>query len=1045
MHKPDGVFPSASHNTGKRNNRLTMLLLMLSLLIVLALAGGGSPPAAGAVGGPVCFSVADGTSDAQDSSEVDSLVMIDLETGQGTFLGQTTSNADIEASEYDESSGKLFAIDGDIFGEISLTTGEFTGSVDLGTCVYGPGDSAAINDADGLAKDLATGDWYGTARYNNSADTLPDALFKLQLNTDGTPKAPIDPNGFGTGISCVRIPFAGIGGQPDLVDDIGFNQANGKLYGVANRGATTPTRIIEINKANGTPTDLGTAVTPGGTFIPDIEGFSIDEDGNWLLSTGKDGDEPVTDNTILKLVSPINDATVQDRPAVFVGDIGSVNILLNGNSQGKFDDTIGYWDWESLSCYNVSDETASIGDYTWLDTNGDGLQDGGEPPAPDVSVTLWASVDGAIGGGDDWEVGTLTTDVNGNYTFPVPPGNYFLKFDPALDYTLQNNGGSPPVGNDSDPDPSGGDKGQTALTTLTADEHDVTWDAGLLAASVGDFVWLDTDGNGLQDTGEPGIPGITVKIFADGDDPDTDPAVGETVTDENGLYGFTVPPGDYFIQFEPAATYTTQNNGGSPPVGNDSDASTAAGTNGETATFTLVAGANDTTWDAGLVAALLGDFVWFDSDPNGQQDSGEPGVAGVKVEVWTVGDDDIIGTVDDAFVAETYTDEDGAYEFLLPPGNYYVRFQNDLSFTTQYTGPSATDSDANPSTGYTGQIPLASGDVDDTRDAGVTAVATIGDKVWSDLDLDGVQDGGEPGLDGVRVNLYKPGDDGIPGTSDDIFVAQTDTAGGGLYSFTVAPGDYFLEFVASTGYSFSPRHQGTDAGADSDPNISTGLTSVTTLDPLEDDDTWDAGLYDVNGMAVGNIIWNDTTKDGVLGVGESGIAGVTVYLFNSTDDPESDPPVATVFTDGTGRYLFPNVSAGDYFVAIRSDDSALSGTPNSTVGGNHPPDDTGDHAAPDGDDGVALPGTAWIISQDFVVAAGGQADTGDTGDPINVPDDSAFMTIDFGLSASPTAIGLGGMDVQVTAVPAALLAALFMLLAATAFFVLRSRSYEPGA
>ena len=33
------------------------------------------------------------------------------------------------------------------------------------------------------------------------------------------------------------------------------------------------------------------------------------------------------------------------------------------------------------------------------------------------------------------------------------------------------------------------------------------------SASVGDRVWTDTNANGSQDTGEPGINGVTVKLF----------------------------------------------------------------------------------------------------------------------------------------------------------------------------------------------------------------------------------------------------------------------------------------------------------------------------------------------------------------------------------------------------------------------------------------------------------------------------------------------------------------------------------------------------
>jgi hypothetical protein len=64
-------------------------------------------------------------------------------------------------------------------------------------------------------------------------------------------------------------------------------------------------------------------------------------------------------------------------------------------------------------------------------------------------------------------------------------------------------------------------------------------------------------------------------------------------------------------------------------------------------------------------------------------------------------------------------------------------------------------------------------------------LGSIGDRVWSDLNCDGIQDAGEPGIDGVIVTLRSgscPGGD---------IVATTTTAGNGFYEFTgLDLGDY---------------------------------------------------------------------------------------------------------------------------------------------------------------------------------------------------------------------------------------------------------------
>jgi hypothetical protein len=56
------------------------------------------------------------------------------------------------------------------------------------------------------------------------------------------------------------------------------------------------------------------------------------------------------------------------------------------------------------------------------------------------------------------------------------------------------------------------------------------------------------------------------------------------------------------------------------------------------------------------------------------------------------------------------------------------------------------------------------------------------------------------------------------------------------------PGDYYVEFVTPDGYVFSPQDQGADDTIDSDADPATGMTACTTLEPGENDITWDAGL-----------------------------------------------------------------------------------------------------------------------------------------------------------------------------------------------------------
>ena len=102
--------------------------------------------------------------------------------------------------------------------------------------------------------------------------------------------------------------------------------------------------------------------------------------------------------------------------------------------------------------------------------------------------------------------------------------------------------------------------------------------------------------------------------------------------------------------------------------------------------------------------------------------------------------------------------------------------------------------------------------------------STIGDFVWNDLNMNGIQDEGEPGLPGISVNLYD--------CADTSMIASTTTDDMGHYMFdSVETGEYLVEVVAPEYWVFSPMDQGDDDALDSDVNPETGRTDCFMLDP----------------------------------------------------------------------------------------------------------------------------------------------------------------------------------------------------------------------
>ncbi|NJP07662.1 MAG: DUF11 domain-containing protein, partial [Chloroflexaceae bacterium] len=492
----------------------------------------------------------------------------------------------------------------------------------------------------------------------------------------------------------------------------------------------------------------------------------------------------------------------------------------------------------------------------------------GEPGLPNVQIDLYADTngDGIYTPGIDTLIDTTTTDADGNYLFTeLPPGDYlvvlpegnFVPGGPLSNYFSSTGGNSEPapspntnINNDDNGTRVPGVGVVASVVTLTNNDEptndgdtdpntNLTVDFGFFqAAALGDFVWEDTNHNGIQDANEPGIPNVQVDLYEPGPDgipgtPD-DVLVDRTFTSDLGEYTFTgLQPGDYFVEFTPPPGYTI-----SPPNQGDNPAtdSNANPFTGRTPLINLDADEVDLTWDAGMYQsdlASLGDFVWNDINRNGLQDANEVGVENVTVNLY-----DSNGNL----ISTTTTDATGFYQFIdLLPGDYQVEFvlPDGYTFSPQQQGSDGSvDSDANPLDGLTDVVSLDAGENNPDIDAGIfqdePGTATIGNRVWFDLNNNGIQDDGEPGVPGVIVNLYDTNGNLVDTTVTDV---------NGNYLFTnVPPGDYIIEVIQIPGYGFTFPNQGTDGSVDSDIDPDTGQSDTITVGPGENNTDIDAGL-----------------------------------------------------------------------------------------------------------------------------------------------------------------------------------------------------------
>ncbi|NND00467.1 MAG: hypothetical protein HKN85_09820, partial [Gammaproteobacteria bacterium] len=340
----------------------------------------------------------------------------------------------------------------------------------------------------------------------------------------------------------ITVPFA-----PDQICNIATSSRDAEQTDDINCLDGGPTSISGIVESDTTGDTIGDTPLAGVVvqLFTDPNGDGDPSDGVLVSSTTTAADgsylfdnlvvSAAGDDFVVVEVDPANHTSVSDvdaspndgyvAPSLPVDDAANISITYSLI-------TVHVKNGESDSENNFVDSpTARITGLVWLDEDQDGINDIEEGGLTNITVELQDGVCTPLPGpGEDCP--TVITDQFGNYVFDdVPPGNYSIVVDPTtLPPNLSNTAG--PFGLTSRP------------VALSPGQESSNQNFGYIAnpgtGIIGDRVWSDANGNGIQDAGEAGIAGVTVELF-DG----SGVSQGTTTTDSDGDYFFTnVPFGD---------------------------------------------------------------------------------------------------------------------------------------------------------------------------------------------------------------------------------------------------------------------------------------------------------------------------------------------------------------------------------------------------------------------------------------------------------------------------------------------------------------------
>jgi uncharacterized repeat protein (TIGR01451 family) len=343
-----------------------------------------------------------------------------------------------------------------------------------------------------------------------------------------------------------------------------------------------------------------------------------------------------------------------------------------------------------------------------------------------------------------------------------------------------------------------------------------------------------------------------------------------------------------------------------------------AANNGQASTSTVI-----------LPTSSIGDTIFIDANRSGSQDLSEAGISGVTVQLYQ-------GVT---LVATDVTDTSGKYLFEnLVPGTYEVRVTTASGPLSGWALSSDPDLDGvpfdplnpDPLGDSRTTSTLAAGEFNAGADFGYYPPGNeLSGCTWIDFDNDGVVDPSEYGIQYVTVNLYN---------GSNTLIGTTITDSEGTYTFVgLSAGNYRIEVVTTP----TPAAFPANLTQSYDPDVTVNNQTNVTIGSA-DIESINFGYRYSGGNVVSGTIGMDTdpSPDGLLngtnpsgvGVGETALAGVTVYLYAWNDsantgviDSGESVLLGSTVTNANGDYSFSGLPASQFYLVSMA---AFSSHPN---------------------------------------------------------------------------------------------------------------------